>query len=136
MIEPIHLNGHCYVLLQGNWIHPIAHQRHDLLWYPERAMTLCDQYRYRPYVQSVVTECAWIIALYDRERVLVVDEDGTWRRPNWQTYAASQSFTLHSILGIPSEVPALPLDGGKMFKKVVREYKKRIDKAAKIYKHI
>lgn len=132
-VAPIQLKGHCYVLLQGNWIHPIAHIRHELIWYPERGMTLHDQYMYRPYVQSVVTECSWIVALYGVSQVFVVDETGLWRHPDLQTYGASNEWITHAVMGIPSSVAALPLDGGRSFKKIIREYKKRVAKASKLY---
>lgn len=62
----------CYILMQGNWIHPHAPiMRVEMLWYPERAMPAFEQYLYRPYVQSVVTENPWVISLYDRERVSI-----------------------------------------------------------------
>ena len=130
--EPIKLEGHCYVLLQGDWIHPIAHRRHELLWYPERGMRLQDQYTYRPYVQSIVTECAWLIGLYDRENVRCVDEDGRWRTPNMQTYGSSADWITHCLLHINSTVSAIPLDGGKSFAKVIADYTKRIKKSAKL----
>lgn len=133
-MEPLQLEGHCYVLKQGNWVHPHAPiMRDKMVWYPERSKTLHDQYLYRPYVQSIVTENPWLIALYDREKVFVVEENGEWRRPNYQTYAMDVGQCLTHILGIPSSVAALPLDGGRQFKKVVKEYKKRIDKAKKFY---
>ena len=50
------LEGMCYVLLQIEQVHPIAKMRHDLIWYPERAMTLLDCVQYKPYVKSIVTE--------------------------------------------------------------------------------
>jgi hypothetical protein len=141
MNEPIQLTGHCYVLLQGNWIHPIAHRRHELLWYPERAMTLLDRHRYRPYVQSIVTEEAWLIGLYDRDKVRVLyDEEGEhmgkWVRPDHQTYAASHTNLTLSLLGIRSTIPAMTNDGGKEVQKFIESYKKLVDKAAEIYKHI
>jgi hypothetical protein len=38
--EKIKLEGTCYVLLQTNKINPIAYERHDLIWYPERGKTI------------------------------------------------------------------------------------------------
>ncbi len=133
-LMPLELERHCYVLLQGGWIHPIAHRRHDIIWYPERSMTMFEQLIYRPYVKSVVTESPWIIGLYDRENVFAVDEDGTWRRPNMQTYCASMGWIYHQLLHVRSEVSQVPLDGGRSMKKIIKEYKKRIDKANKLYK--
>ncbi len=127
--EPLKLEGHCYILLQGDWIHPIAYRRSELIWYPERSLTLAGQYTYKPYVQSIVTECAWLISLYDRERVRVLNEDGYWVTPNIQTYASSAEIITHHLLRIPSTVAAMPLDGGRQFKTVIKEYAKRIKKA-------
>ena len=133
-LMPLELEGHCYVLLQGDWIHPIAHCRHHLLWYPERGMTLLEEYLYRPYVQSIVTESPWLIGLYDCEKVFAVDEDGSWRRPNMQTYCASMDWIFNQLLHMRSSVSQMPLDGGRSMRKTIAEYKKRIDKANKLYK--
>lgn len=128
--EPIKLEGHCYVLLQGDWIHPIAYRRHELLWYPERGMPLFEQVNYRPYVQSVVTECPWIVAMYDYEKVRIVDEDGRWRCPNMQTYCSDASNILHGIMDLRHMIPAQAMDGGEKIKQVIADYAKRVKKAA------
>jgi hypothetical protein len=83
-----------------------------------------------------VTENPWLITLYDREEVWVVYEDGSWQHPQYQTYAASVSHIFSHLLELPSEVAAMPLDGGRGFKKVIREYAKRIKKAQKLYETI
>lgn len=105
-----------------------------MVWYPERALSFFGQVGYRPYVNSVVTESPWIIGLYDREKVFAVDESGEWRRPNMQTYAASVDWILNQLLEWRHSIPAHPLDGAQGLKKIVREYKKRIDKARKLYR--
>jgi len=109
----------CYVLLQTNKIHPIAYHRHDLVWYPERAMTLLDCVQYRPYVKSVVTENPWIISCYDRDNVRVW-HDG-WVSPNDQTYGASVNSITMRLLGIRSTIPAMVYDGGKDIKKLIKK---------------
>ena len=133
--EPIQLNGHCYVLMQGDWYHPIIKHRHDIVWYPESAMTLTERHQYRPYVRSVVTEDAWIIACYPMEKVRVLDDEtGAWTWPDRQTYGASHNHITCCLLGIRSTIPAVTLDGGVEIKKHIAEYKKLIDKAHKLYK--
>jgi hypothetical protein len=107
-----------------------------MIWYPERAMSLLDEIGYRPYVASVVTESPWVIGLYDRERVFAVDEDGAWRRPNMQTYAASVDWIHNQLLHWRHSIPAHPLDGARGLKKIVKEYAQRIKKAQKLYKTI
>ena len=130
----IHWERNCYILMQGNWIHPHAPiMRVEMIWYPERAMTAFEQYLYRPYVQSVVTENPWVISLYDRERVWIVDEDGAWRNPPYQTYGGDFSHVVSHIMNFPSHVAGMPLDGGRAMKKVIREYAARIKKANKLY---
>ena len=99
-------------------------------------MNLVDEYMYRPYVQSIVTESPYLIALYDYSRVRVVEENGSWQMPNMQTYASSVEYLACSLLHLPSTVPAMPLDGGRGFKKVIREYKARIKKAQKLYERV
>lgn len=133
-LEPLQLTGHCYVLLRGNWYHPIAERRFDLVWYPETAMSLFDQHQYRPYVKSVVTECPWIIGLYDHSFVRCVGDDGIWRMPRMQTYGGDVSYITRELLHIRPSIPAMTLDGGRSFKKVIRDYAKYIAKAHKIYK--
>ena len=129
----IHPEGHCYVLLRGNWIHPIAHRRFDLLWYPETAMTMLERHNYRPYVKSIVTEDPWLIGLYDVDNVRVVEEDGSWQLPNSQTYAASVNNTMLVLLGIRSTIPAQTLDGGKEIQKWIDEYANRVKLANELY---
>jgi hypothetical protein len=129
----LQLEGNCYVLLQGNWIHPIAHRRHELMWYPERSMSLLECQRYRPYVKSVVTEDASIIAMYPREKVWVMsDHNGRWENPVDQTYGGSRSY-ISSILGLYDDIPAMALDGGKRLEKFCKEYHKRVLMANKYY---
>lgn len=136
--EPLHFERHCYVLLAGNWMHPHAPAMRNggMVWYPERAMSLLDEIGYRPYVASVVTESPWVIGLYDRERVFAVDEDGAWRRPNMQTYAASVDWIHNQLLHWRHSIPAHPLDGARGLKKIVKEYAQRIKKAQKFYERI
>lgn len=136
---PLELEGHCYVLLQGDWIHPIAHRRHDILWYPERGMTPLECHQYRPYVKSIVTENAWLIACYPRDKVRVIyDEEGehagAWVRPDHETYGASHNSITLYMLGIQSTIPAMVLDGGDNIKKSIAKYKKLVDNANKLYK--
>jgi hypothetical protein len=140
-LEPLQLEGHCYVLLQGNWIHPIAHRRHELLWYPERSMTLHERHMYRPFVKSIVTEDAWLIGMYDREKVRVIYDDdvdtercGKWVMPNHQTYGASHNAITCSILGIQSTISAMCNDGGDNMREKIKKYKSLVDKANKLYK--
>jgi hypothetical protein len=133
-IKQLKVEKHCYVLLRGNWIHPIAHFRHDLLWYPENGMTILDQFGYRPFVKTVVTECPWIIAMYPRERVFIVDEDtGQWVRPDYQTYAMSVNHLTMCLLHWNSTIPAMALDGGEGLKKTIETYADMIRKANIFY---
>jgi hypothetical protein len=113
----------CYVLLQINKIHPIADVRHDLEWYPERAMTLIDCINYRPYVKSIVTENAWLISCYDRENVRIWNKKHGWIRPNDQTYGASVNSINMTILGIRNTIPSAPLDGGKAISELIEKLK-------------
>lgn len=126
MSEQLELENHCYVLpqLRKGPIHPIAHRRHKLIWYPERAMMLFDQIMYRPYIQSVVTESPWIIACYPRDRVRVWSNEewtngGEWHCPDIQTYGADISGIMCSILGVQQTIPSTPLDGGKQIQKLI-----------------
>jgi len=135
-MEPLHFTGHCYVLLQGNWCHPQAPDMRNggMIWYPERTKSFFEQVGYRPYVISVVTECPWVIGLYDSEKVFAVDKYGEWARPRMQTYCASVNWIMEHLMEYKSSSAAYPLDSGRELKKIVREYTKRIDKANKIFK--
>ncbi len=101
----IEFENTCYVLLQINQIHPIAHERHKLIWYPERAMTLVDCVNYRPFVKSVVTENPWIISCYSRENVRVWD-NGKWVWPDVQTLGKSVNGIIMGLLGIRQTIPS------------------------------
>ena len=112
MNENIEFKGICYVLLQIDKFHPIAKVRHDLIWYPERSMSLLGCIKYRPYVKSIVTENPWLIACYSREHVRIWVKDYGWRSPNNQTYGASVNNITMTLLGIRQTIPSTPLDGG------------------------
>lgn len=116
----IETEGICYVLPQVNAVHPITYQRHEVVWYPERGMTLFDQIKYRPYVKSVVTESPWIIACYDRHSVRVWDE-GQWRKSPQQTYGASVDHIMFTLLGVGQSIPSTPYDGGEAMDKLIKE---------------
>ena len=119
MNENIELKGVCYALLQIDKFHPIAERRHELIWYPERAMTLLGCIKYRPYVNSIVTENPWLIACYDRDNVRIWVKDYGWRRPNIQTYGADADGIMSRILGIKQSMPSTPLDGGDAIDKLI-----------------
>lgn len=120
MSEELQLKEHCYVLpyLNNGPIHPITYRRHELIWYPERAMSLFDQIQYRPYVDSVVTESPWIIACYPSERVRIW-EDKRWSWPDRQTYGASVNHIMMTILGVRQTIPSRPLDGGDAMRELI-----------------
>jgi len=123
----IELEGICYVLLQTDKTHPIAHKRHELVWYPERGMSLLDTIQYIPYVKSIVTENSWIIACYDRSNVRVWEKVGKkyqWVRPNEQTYGTSNNKIRMSLLGIGQTIPSCVLDGGEEIRKLIKEVNK------------
>jgi len=119
MNKKIELKGICYVLLQIDKIHPIAERRHDLIWYPERAKTLIDCVKYRPYVDSIVTENPWLIACYDREHVRIWDKEYGWCTPDIQTYGADVYGIMTHLLGIRQTIPSTPLDGGDAIDKLI-----------------
>lgn len=123
--EKIKLEGTCYVLLQTNKINPIAYKRHDLIWYPETAMTLLQCVQYEPYVKSIVTENPWLIACYDHDDVRLwstkYTKKGEWISPNDQTYGASVNSIMMRILGIRNTIPAMVLDGGEEIRKYIKE---------------
>jgi hypothetical protein len=133
--QDIEFEGVCYVLVRTNKINPIAHKRHDLIWYPERAMTLCDQVQYVPYVKSIVTENPWLIACYPREKVRVWDErfgsKDCWQMPNRQTYGGSVNNLTMTLLGIGQTIPSTPMDGGTAIRKHLDELEKMYRKAQK-----
>ena len=109
----------CYVLLQINNVHPIAYSRFDLMWYPERTMTLLDCVTYKPYEKSIVTENPWIIGCYRREFVRVWDKKRGWIMPNRETYGASVNAITMTILGIRQTIPSAALDGGKLIEDLI-----------------
>jgi hypothetical protein len=116
------MEGHCYVLLQTQEIHPIAFNRFDFVWYPERAKSLGGLYTAQPYVKSIITESAHYITLYDRDKVFVWDiEEDRWIHPDMQTFGASRNNMESNLLGITNTIPAMVCDGGKRFAKYVKK---------------
>ena len=129
--EKLQLTGHCYVLMRGNWIHPIAYRRDELVWYPETGMNAFDVQLYQPYVKSVVTENPTIIACYPRERVRVLcEETGTWVMADSQTYGASYTSIQMHYLYISSTIPSMVLDGGCRLREKIEKYSKMVELAS------
>ena len=117
----------CYVVVQVGVLSPIAKHKNDLIWYPERSMTMLDTINYRPYIQSIVTENPWIIACYDAENVRVWDSEyGEWKRPDRQTYGAAISSIINMI-GVRREIPSIAWDGGTE----IEELKSKIQQSYK-----
>ena len=119
MNENIEFKGLCYVLVQIDKFHPIAKVRHNLIWYPERSMTLLGCVKYRPYVMSIVTENPWLIACYNRDNVRIWDKEYGWIMPNHQTYGASVNSIMMTLLGVRQTMPSSPLDGGEAIDKLI-----------------
>ena len=119
-MKDIKLKNTCYVLVQTNSIHPMAYEKHNLIWYPERSMTLLDCVQYVPYIKSVVTENPWIIACYDSEDVRIWDDEYGWISPNDQTYGASINYITMKLLGIKQTIPSITLDGGEAIRKLIK----------------
>lgn len=127
MKDEIEYFGMCYVLVQidSGKIHPITHVRHNLVWYPERGMPLLHCIKYRPYVKSIVTECPWIISCYSQENVRVWERKLGWIQPKHQTYGASISHILMSVLGIKQTIPSMPLDSGRAIRELIKKLERR-----------
>ncbi len=115
----IYFEDLCYVLVRIDKIHPIAYKRHDLLWYPERGMSLLDTVLYQPYVKSIVTENPWLISAYGQEYVRVWDYEHGWIRPRNQTYGASVNHITMTLLGIRQTISSQAYDGGEEIQKLI-----------------
>lgn len=64
---------------------------------------------------------------------VLLDKDGTWLKPDTQTYAASVNRITLTLLGISSTIPAMALDGGKQIDGAIANYKAKITEATKVY---
>lgn len=115
-IEPKHT---CYILQDVGVHHPIAHHRHNLVWYPERGMSFLDCVDYKPYVKSIVTENPWIISCYNSNDVRIWGRN-SWIYPDMQTYGASVNLIRGSLLGWSNTIPSTPLDGGVLLGRLRR----------------
>ncbi len=124
----LELEGVCYVLPQAGTWHKIAESRHDLVWYPEQAMSMFDRINYKRYVKSIVTEDPWIIGCYDMDNVRIWKK-GQWTWPNSQTFGASVNNIQHQILRIPHTISSAAMDGGKAVEKHVNELTKEYKKS-------
>ena len=120
-MNKMELENTCYVLVQINKTHPIAFERFNLAWYPERTMTFLECVQYRPYVKSIVTENPWLISCYDSENVRVWHKEHGWVRPNDQTYCASVNGITIKLLGVHQTVPSVTFDGGTAVKKLIEK---------------
>ena len=102
----------CYVLPRVNEFHPIAYDRHELIWYPETSLSMLEQVSYQCYVKSVVTENPWIISSYPQEHVRIWDEAQGWVMPAFQTRGLPVDKVYLKLLGITHSIPSSVLDGG------------------------
>lgn len=89
-------------------------------------MTLIQQMKYLPYIQSIITENPWLISVYSRENVRVWDKERGWVCPNTQTFGADINTILSCILGFDSHISQQVLDGceglDKQIIKLERQY--------------
>lgn len=88
-------NGQCYFLPAGvGFCEVLKLVRENCLGacYPERSMSRVDRMAAKPFIPSIITEEAYLVALYPREKVFVWDEEfDRWCNPDWQTYGADVS---------------------------------------------
>ncbi len=84
--------GQCYFLPRGLRVSEVLVQikeqcPHGAV-YPEHGMTMSELMTALPYVDTIITESPYLVALYDCSKVWTW-KDGRWRQPNEQTYGAS-----------------------------------------------
>jgi len=118
------LERHCYVVPRlRKQHHPIADQRFKLIWYPEMGMSQFRRIMYQPYVQSIVTECPWLIGCYDEMNVSIWDTElDDFQMTPVQTYGIEPDSVIGHLIGIRQSIPSTPLDGGEAMRKTIKRY--------------
>ena len=92
---------------------PPGLDKDNTLFYPEKSMTTDDMVRSgKPGDLHVVTDCHFLVCLYDRKEVFCFDkENNEWTNPEIQTYGASFSLILQEIWGFNGSISHAVLDG-------------------------
>ena len=132
MITNIIANSICYVVPQVlNGVHPIAQFKNELIYYPERELTLFETLNYKQYAKSIVTENPFIISSYKKDKVRVWNKDKGWVEPRLNTYGASINKIYSGVLCIPYTIPSSVMDGGIKIEKINQELSKTYKLASK-----
>lgn len=85
--------------------YPSELNKDNTLFYPEQSMTTMDCFTSsRPRDFHIVTDCPYLVSLYDRYEVFVW-RDGKWINPNFQTYGCSFNIIIDDIFGFPHSIP-------------------------------
>ena len=118
-----HLEGNCFVYMQGNEVdiekyYELVRLSKDdkIILYPEHGRSFTDMVCYRPYVKSVVTENPWVISCYDKRKVWVI-RDGKWGIPNEQTYGCSVNIITSNLFECHNTIPMGVVGGDQEIEK-------------------
>lgn len=107
-MHPI-LNGNCYVMHQGFYNDILRGKDEGLILWPEQRNTLTAIRCGISYVNSVVTEEAAVIAMYDYKKVWIWSKEdnpqGEWVNPDMQTYGTSHELLMSELLHITCSIP-------------------------------
>jgi hypothetical protein len=81
------------------------------LFYPEAGMTTLQCFQTsRPRDYHIVTDCPYLVGLYDMQEVFIWKK-GKWVNPDFQTYGCSFNLITMKLFGFTSTIPQAVLDG-------------------------
>lgn len=94
--------------------YPPELNKDNTLFYPEAGMTTMDYFKSsRPRDFHIVTDCPFLVGLYDRKEVFIW-RDGKWINPTFQTYGCSYSIIFDDVFGYTNTIPQAVIDGKKV----------------------
>lgn len=102
----------CYVTNpRSNAEYPSELTKDNTLFYPESKMTTFQCFTTsRPRDFHIVTDCPFLVSLYDKKEVFIWKDD-KWANPDFQTYGTSYSIIIDDIFEYGRSIPQAVIDG-------------------------
>lgn len=92
---------------------PDGLDKDNTMFYPEKRMTTHDLFHtMRPKDFHVVTDSPYIVPLYDRKEVFIL-EDGKWVHPDFQTFGCSYEIVTDRIWNYRNSIPQAIINSDK-----------------------
>lgn len=104
----------CYIASQKRIYDLPNHlNKENTLYFPETIMTTIDMlFSSRPSEFHIVTDCHFLVSLYDRTEVFIYNkENEQWENPDIQTYGRSYDLILSELWKYNSSIPMAIING-------------------------